>query len=61
MFHEVVKENWKVEIQGIPFNIAQQKMKIIKKVLTKWSKEIYVNIFQSCNHGRYNKGEGNTI
>ncbi|KAH0672621.1 hypothetical protein KY284_023708 [Solanum tuberosum] len=44
-FHEVVKENWKIEIQGSPFHIVQQKMKITKKVLTKWSKETYGNIF----------------
>lgn len=44
-FHEVVEENWKIEIQGSPFHIVQQKMKIIKKVLTKWSKETYGNIF----------------
>ncbi|KAG5630893.1 hypothetical protein H5410_002610 [Solanum commersonii] len=44
-FYKVVKENWQIEVQECPFHIVHEKMKNLKKVLTKWSKETYGNIF----------------
>jgi len=41
----VVKEHWASDIQGRLFHVVQEKMKIMKKVLTKWSKDIYRDIF----------------
>ncbi|XP_055831093.1 uncharacterized protein LOC129900189 [Solanum dulcamara] len=45
-FKEVVQANWKTDIMGNPFMIFHAKLKNVKKALIKWSRYMFVNIFQ---------------
>jgi len=44
-FKGLIEENWKVEFLGYLFLIFQAKIKKIKEVLKKWSKEAFGDIF----------------
>ncbi|KAG5611037.1 hypothetical protein H5410_022318 [Solanum commersonii] len=45
-FQNIVRENWVADFEGNPFLIFHHKIKKLKGDLTKWSKEVYRNIFQ---------------
>ncbi|XP_049359160.1 uncharacterized protein LOC125823817 [Solanum verrucosum] len=48
-FLRVVRENWEMDIQGGPFYIVKEQMNRLKRVLSKWSKESYGDIFQKVS------------
>lgn len=43
---EVIRQNWKTDIEGNPFVILDQKLKRTKAAFTEWSKQTFENIFQ---------------
>lgn len=45
-FKDLIKQHWEVNIHGNLFYVFHKKMKNVKKVLSRWSKETYGNIFQ---------------
>ncbi|KAH0650293.1 hypothetical protein KY284_030205 [Solanum tuberosum] len=45
-FKKIIEENWKLDFVGCPFFEYQARIKKIKGVLAKWSKETFGNIFQ---------------
>lgn len=45
-FKDIVKKNWDTEFSGNSFYKFNQKLKLIKKVITKWSKDNFGDIFQ---------------
>ncbi|XP_015078425.1 uncharacterized protein LOC107022284 [Solanum pennellii] len=45
-FKDLIKQHWEVNIDGNLFYVFHQKMKNVKKVLSRWSKETYGYIFQ---------------
>lgn len=38
-FKDIMKKNWDIEFSGNNFYKFNQKLKLIKKVITKWSKD----------------------
>ncbi|KAH0768990.1 hypothetical protein KY290_012971 [Solanum tuberosum] len=45
-FKQLIEENWKIDFVGRSFLVFQSKIKKVKGVLAKWSKELFGNIFQ---------------
>ncbi|KAK4710274.1 hypothetical protein R3W88_004787 [Solanum pinnatisectum] len=45
-FKKLIEDNWKVDFAGSPFLVFQAKIKQCKGALSKWSKEVFGDIFR---------------
>ncbi|XP_070007515.1 uncharacterized protein [Nicotiana sylvestris] len=48
-FQDLIKEVWDTPIQGNPMWTLHQKMKILSNKLSKWSREIFSNVYDMVN------------
>ncbi|XP_059281287.1 uncharacterized protein LOC132034982 [Lycium ferocissimum] len=48
-FKEVVKQHWQTKFVGTPFLAFKQRLKNLKRALSKWSRETYGDIFKQLS------------
>ncbi|XP_059295379.1 uncharacterized protein LOC132048699 [Lycium ferocissimum] len=48
-FYQLVEETWNVRIFGNPMWILQQKLKILSKKLSQWSRDVIGNVYDEVN------------